>query len=123
MAFCCWPTLLQKITRELFSGLRKLVVNGERGKSEGEKIEREEKKERVEKLNSVQLVCLALAGRLPACLAKKKKEGCLGLVGNKEVKESGAACSKAERKREGRSKIRSFKGKVDDIVQRESRWT
>ena len=116
MAFCCWPTLLQKITSELVAALR----FGERWnrEQEGEKIEREEKKEKVDKLTLVQLTCLALVGRLPACLLGKR-EACLGQVEKREAKESGAACSKAEK--EGRSKGGSFKGKSDDIVGCESR--
>ena len=115
MAFCCWPTLLHKITRELVAGLR----FGERWnrEQEGEKIEREEKKEKVDKLTLVQLTCLALVGRLPACLLGKRE----ALVEKKEAKESGAACSKAEREEEGRSKGGSFKGKADDVVGWESR--
>ena len=115
MAFCCWPTLLQKITSELVAALR----FGERWnrEQEGEKIEREEKKERVEKLNLVQLTCLALVGRLPACLLGKRE----ALVEKKEAKESGAACGKAEREKEGRSNGGSFKGKADDVVGWESR--
>ena len=106
MAFCCWPTLLQKITSELVAALR----FGERGKSE----QGGETKERVDKLNLVQ----ALVGRLPACLLGKR-EACLGQVEKREAKEIGAACSKAEK--EGRSKGGSFKGKSDDIVGCESR--
>ena len=110
MAFCCWPTLVQKITRELVDALR----FGERWnrEQEGEKIEREEKKEKVDKLT-----CLALVGRLPACLLGKRE----ALVEKKEAKESGAACGKAEREKEGRSKGGSFKGKADDGVGWESR--
>merc|ERR550532_805013 len=116
MAFCCWPTLLQKITSELVAALR----FGERWnrEQEGEKIERGEKKEKVDKLTLVQLTCLALVGRLPACLLGKRE----ALVEKKEAKESGAACSKAEREKEGRSKSGSFKGKADDIVGWESSW-
>ena len=109
MASCCWPTLLQKITSDLVAALRfgrkrreKRDRKESRQQGEKRRIKREEKKEKMEKsTSSVQLVCL------------------LGLVGKKEreVKESGAACSKAERER----KAGSFKKKSDNIVLRESR--
>ena len=107
MAFCCFPTLLKKITSELVA----IRFNRERKKKKQQAEKkggvREENQERAEKLNLVQLGNLRLAD---------KKE--------REVRESGAR-SKLEREKEGSeesNKSGSFKEAADNMVECKLRY-